>query len=280
MEADLSAVIETALREDLGPEFTDITTEALVGNESGLALIIANQAGRAAGLDAAGAVFSRLEARARWTPLVDEGAEFAVGETIAEIRASLRTILSGERTALNLLSHLSGIATLTSQYVFAVSGTGARIFDTRKTLPGLRRLEKAAVVAGGGHNHRFGLYDALLIKDNHLVGGDIRAAVELCRRARPGQPVEVEVDTLDQLREVLGVRPEIVLLDNMDEEKVREAVALSKGKVEIEVSGGVSLRNVGTLARAGAERISIGALTQAAAPIDFSLSVVPEEAAP
>ncbi len=265
--------IEEALLEDLGAGFEDITTGALIKDERASARIVANGPGVIAGLGVAAAVFGRIDPDLSWETTLANGDVFESGAITATLGGPLGAILSGERTALNFLAHLSGIATLTGQFVEAVSGTAAEILDTRKTTPGLRHLEKAAVVAGGGRNHRFGLYDAILIKDNHLVGRDLAEAVRAVRSAHPGKQIEVEVDTLEQLHQALAAAADIVLLDNMDIAIIRRAIAAAKDRTIIEVSGGVDLDNVGPIARAGAKRISIGALTQSAPPIDFSLAV-------
>ncbi len=265
--------IEEALLEDLGAGFEDITTGALIKDERASARIVANGPGVIAGLGAAPAVFGRIDPDLSWETTLANGDAFESGAITATLSGSLGAILSGERTALNFLAHLSGIATLTGQFVEAVSGTAAEILDTRKTTPGLRHLEKAAVVAGGGLNHRFGLYDAILIKDNHLVGRDLAEAVRAVRSAHPGKQIEGEVDTLEQLHQALAAGADIVLLDNMDIATIRQATAAAKDRTIIEVSGGGDLDNVGPIARAGAKRISIGALTQSAPPVDFSLAV-------
>lgn len=265
--------IEEALLEDLGAGFEDITTGALIKDERASARIVANGPGVIAGLGVAQAVFGRIDPDLSWDTTLANGDAFESGAITATLSGPLGAILSGERTALNFLAHLSGIATLTGQFVEAVSGTAAEILDTRKTTPGLRHLEKAAVVAGGGLNHRFGLYDAILIKDNHLVGRDLAEAVRAVRSAHPGKQIEVEVDTLEQLHQALAAGADIVLLDNMDIATIRHAIAAAKDRTIIEVSGGVDLDNVGPIARAGAKRISIGALTQSAPPVDFSLAV-------
>ncbi len=267
-------LIEAALLEDLGEAFVDITTEALVGQEEAKANIVANQSGVAAGMTVAEAVFHRINPSVVWEPIVGDGDYFVGGSVVASVSGGLLGILKAERTALNFLAHLSGVATLTRRFVDEVKGTDAEIFDTRKTLPGLRVLEKEAVTVGGGVNHRFGLYDGILIKDNHLVGRDLMAAVSAARAAHSGKTIEVEVDTVVQLRMALDAEADIILLDNMDITTLASAIALAKGRAVIEVSGGVNLETVGPIARAGAQRISVGALTQAAAPVDFSLTVL------
>jgi len=266
-------IIDAALLEDLGEGFIDITTEALVGDGRASARIVANDPGVIAGLDVAAAVFMRIDPGLSWETPLGDGDVFGAGAVAATLTGRLSGILTAERTALNFLAHLSGIATLTRGFVKAVSGTTAEILDTRKTTPGLRRLEKAAVAAGGGRNHRFGLYDGILIKDNHLVGRDLVEAVRSARSVYPDMRIEVEVDTIEQLHQALAARVDIVLLDNMDIATLRQAIALAKGRAVTEVSGSVDLESIGPIARAGAERISIGALTQSARPIDFSLAV-------
>ncbi len=276
LSAAITAAVKSALLEDLGPDYAagDITTTAVVGDRVGSAAISANQSGIIAGLPAAAAVFDALGTGVAWRADVKDGDRVASGQVVADLSGNLKIILEGERTALNFLSHLSGIATLTRQYVEAVAGTEAVIYDTRKTTPGQRLLEKYAVTVGGGRNHRLGLFDAILIKDNHLVGRTIGETVAMVRAARPDRRIEIEVETISQLVEAIEAGVEIVLMDNMDQTMLKEAVAIAKGKVEIEVSGGINLDNVGAVAAAGAERISVGAITQGAPPLDFSLAVL------
>jgi len=221
-------------------------------------------------LDAADAAFSEL--------VQPDGAIVAGGAAVLEIRGRARSILTAERVALNFLQRLSGIATLTHQFVEAAGKNGAKILDTRKTTPGLRKFEKAAVVAGGGVNHRFGLYDMVLVKDNHLLAraglAKLTAAIEQVRRERPGMRIEVEADNLDQVRAFLEIEGiEIILLDNMRAAEMREAVAIGKGKVKFEASGGISLKNIRQIAATGVDYVSIGALTHSAPAIDFSLEL-------
>ncbi len=294
LEADFCAVLRLAIREDLG-EAGDWTTRALVPEAAmGRAAVVARQAGVAAGLRGASLIFDQIDPRVRWVPLAVDGDEVAPGQAIARVVGPARGLLVAERVLLNMLGRLSGIATLTRRYVDAVAGTKARIFDTRKTTPGWRRLEKYAVRCGGGWNHRTGLFEAVLIKDNHLAFGaesDADAALRytpatavlrartyleahLAEPARSQVIVEVEVDTLAQLDEVLPARPDIVLLDNMPPEQMREAVArrdrLVPG-VDLEASGGVSLQTVRAIAASGVDRISVGALTHSAVGLDIGL---------
>jgi nicotinate-nucleotide pyrophosphorylase (carboxylating) len=265
--------VAAALEEDLGGA-GDITTEAIVPPDAqGEAAIVARKAGVVAGLDLAEAAFKALDPDTRFVRIIEDGGKVAGGGTIAHISAKTRALLTGERTALNFLGRLSGIATLTASFVKAVEGTGARIACTRKTTPGLRIFEKYAVRAGGGVNHRFGLYDAVLVKDNHIAAaGGLAKALERLR-ARSGHVVktEVEVDTLDQLEEALRFPIDAVLLDNMDVETLRKAVKLVAGRIVTEASGGVTLENVREIASTGVDLISVGALTHSPRNLDSSL---------
>jgi len=270
----IGLVVERALLEDVGPG--DLTTNALVSVEvQARAQLLLKEPGVVAGVDVALAVFRALSPAMQSDILVPDGRYCPGPRTvIATIVGSARAILTGERTALNLLSHLSGIATVTRRYVDAVAGTGAVILDTRKTTPGLRVLDKYAVRAGGGTNHRVGLYDAILIKDNHIAAaGGVRPAVELARSAAPGRPIEVETDTLDQVREAIAAGADQILLDNMTLERLREAVALVAGRCPLEASGGVTLATVRAIAETGVDAISVGALTHSAPSLDVSLEV-------
>lgn len=265
--------VAAALEEDLGAA-GDITTDAIVSADAqGEAEIVARKAGVVAGLDLAEAAFRALDPEAKFTRVVEDGGKVAAGGTIAQVSAKTRALLTGERTALNFLGRLSGIATLTAAYVAAVEGTHAKIACTRKTTPSLRAFEKYAVRAGGGVNHRFGLYDAILVKDNHIAaaGGLANALHRLRPRAGHLVKVEVEVDTLDQLEEALRFPIDAVLLDNMDVATLKEAVALVKGRVVTEASGGVTLETVREIAETGVDVISVGALTHSARSLDSSL---------
>jgi len=265
--------VSAALEEDLGLA-GDVTTDAIIpADAKSEAAIVARQAGVVAGLDLAEAAFKALDPATRFTRIVDDGGKVAEGGTIAEISAKTRALLTGERTALNFLGRLSGIATLTAAFVAAVEGTGARIACTRKTTPGLRALEKYAVRTGGGVNHRFGLYDAVLVKDNHIAAAGGLANALRSLRARSGHLVriEVEVDTLDQLEEALRFPIDAVLLDNMDVGTLKKAVKLVAGRVVTEASGGVALETVREIASTGVEVISVGALTHSPRNLDSSL---------
>ena len=268
----LERVVEAALAEDIGEG--DVTTDATVdADEVGVAELVTRAPGVVAGLAAAEAVYRALDPDIRFEPLVEDGTVLAEPRPVATVAGSLRAILTGERTALNLLGRLSGIATLTRRYVYAVEGTGVAILDTRKTTPGLRFLEKHAVACGGGRNHRFGLDDGVLVKDNHLrAAGSVRAAVERIRAATD-LPVEVECDTLTQVEEALAAGADAILLDNMSLEDLRAAVALARGRARLEASGGITIETVRSVAETGVDEISIGALTHSAPSLDVSLEL-------
>ena len=273
--AEIDRVVRLALREDVGSG--DLTTDALVGPLLRLrAEILLKEPGVVAGLPLAAAVFRALSADIFFEPLVADGAILSrPGQAVARLQGPARAILTGERTALNLLGQLSGIATLTRRFVDAVAGTGAVILDTRKTTPGLRAVEKYAVRCGGGRNHRFGLYDAILIKDNHLqAAGGVGPAVAAARAALPGRPVEVEVDTIAQVDEALAAGADRILLDNMSVGQLHEAVAHVGGRVPLEASGGVTLATVRAIAATGVDVISVGAVTHSALSLDVSLEVL------
>lgn len=270
---ELEAVISNALAEDLG-EKGDITTVSLfpepyqVGAE-----IVARERGVLAGLPAAKAVFGQLSSETAFTALVDEGQSFAADQCLAELKGDVRAVLAGERTALNLVGRLSGIATLTSRFV-AEAGA-VKIRDTRKTTPGLRSLEKYAVAVGGGFNHRKGLFDGVIIKDNHLraLGEGLKDAVAALLKADKG-PVEVEVETMGELEAALTAGVNIIMLDNMSLKEIEDAVVLVARRAMLEVSGGVDLENVAAIAETGVDWISVGALTHGAASTDISLEII------
>ena len=265
--------VATALEEDLGG-VGDITTNTIIPPDAqGDASIIVRKPGVIAGLDLAAASFKSLDPHVRFTRIVEDGSKVEVGATIARIAGKTRALLTGERTALNFFGRLSGIATLTAGYVAAVEGTHAKIVETRKTTPGLRALEKYAVRCGGGTNHRFGLYDAVLVKDNHIAAaGGLAEALNAVRTAVGHLvKIEVEVDTLDQLEKVLRFPIDAVLLDNMDAGTLKRAIALVKGRVITEASGGVTLESVREIAKTGVDLISVGALTHSARSLDSSL---------
>jgi len=265
-------VVLAALAEDIGAG--DVTTEATVAPDSvGTAELLVKEAGVVCGLRAAETAFRALDPEIRFEALASDGDHVEPPAVVARLTGSERAILTAERVALNFLGRLSGIATLTRRYVDAVAGTGAAVLDTRKTTPGLRALEKDAVAAGGGRNHRFGLDDAVLIKDNHLrAAGSIAAAIALVRAATD-LPVEVECDTLVQVAEALDAGVEAILLDNMPLEELQAAVALVDGRARLEASGGVTLETIRAIAETGVDEISVGALTHSARSLDVSLEL-------
>jgi quinolinate synthase len=269
--AAAAPLIELALAEDIGPG--DVTSDSVLPGDLILdGRIIAKKAGVIAGLPVAGAVFRRVDPALRFTARLPDGARVRPGDVVAEVSGPARAMLAAERTALNFLQRLSGIATLTRAFVDAVAGSGATILDTRKTHPGYRVLEKYAVRMGGGQNHRMGLYDMVMIKDNHIdAAGSLSAAVERARAAHPDLPIEVEVRSLDELRQALPLGVDRILLDNMDLEQMRAAVELVGGQTPLEASGGVTLENVAAIAATGVDYISVGALTHSAPALDLSM---------
>jgi nicotinate-nucleotide pyrophosphorylase (carboxylating) len=264
-------LIDRALAEDVGPG--DVTTTTLVPEDAtGRATLTQKAPGVIAGLAVAEAVFKRVDPELRWRAHAEEGV-WREGGLVAEVAGASRSILTGERVALNLLQRLSGVATMTARYVAAAEGTRARILDTRKTTPGLRALEKQAVITGGGVNHRAGLYDAILIKENHaaMAGGVGEATRQALAAASNGMLVEVECQTLDEVRDALDAGAPRILLDNMTNDELRAAVDLTAGRAELEASGGVSLDTVRGIAETGVDYISVGALTHSAPALDISL---------
>ncbi len=267
-----------ALAEDIGSG--DLTSEFFVPDEQRSARVFAKEKAIVAGVETAAEVFRRVNPALVTTIVADSGTQVSEGATVLEITGPIRSILTAERVALNFLQHLSGVATLTRRYVDAAGKHKARILDTRKTTPGLRALEKAAVVAGGGVNHRMGLYDTALVKDNHLMANsgveELSKAIRAFRLAHPGVRIELEADTLDQVREFVVLEGvDAILLDNMSTGELREAVRLRTGMLAFEASGGVSLETVGAIASTGVDFISVGALTHSAPAIDFSLELLP-----
>ena len=283
--AAFARLVEQALVEDLDTvdisPGADLTSSWILpqGTQS-RGRIITRQEGIIAGLEIARAVFQRLDSAIVFTPKLTDGSPVSAASLLVDLQGPAQALLTGERTALNFLQHLSGIATLTGAFVKAIAGTAARITDTRKTTPGFRLLEKYAVRLGGGVNHRLGLYDAVLIKENHAapVGGP-RAAVKSARQAAAGHrqehiPIFVETRNLDEVRAVLSAQPDRIMLDNMDTASLRQAVQLirhTKPQIEIEATGGVTLENVRNVALTGVDLISIGALTHSAPALDLSL---------
>ena len=273
---EIRRVVQLALAEDIGSG--DITTLATVPEGAcGKAVMRAREPMVVAGLPLAEAVFRGLSPAPRTTRVAGEGDRVKAGQALLQIEGPARAILSAERVALNFVQRLCGIATLTNQFVAAIQGTRARILDTRKTTPGLRWLEKYAVTCGGGHNHRFGLFDQVLIKDNHLATlrnaspNPIAAAVKCARDQNPQRPIEVEADTLEQVEQALAAGADIVLLDNMNLVQMRVAVQQAKGQAKTEASGGVNLGTVRQIAETGVDYISVGALTHSARAVDIAL---------
>jgi nicotinate-nucleotide pyrophosphorylase (carboxylating) len=272
----LDELVSAALREDLGDAGFDgdVTTRFVVDAElMGEARLIAKSGGVLSGVDVAARVFETVRPPCHYVALLQDGARLESGDEVARVEGRLGSILTAERTALNFMQRLSGIATVTRRYADALASyPNVTLLDTRKTTPGLRSLERAAVRAGGGHNHRDGLWDAILIKDNHVAAaGGVTEAIERARRAR--MPIEVEVDTLEQLQEALGAGAEMILLDNMPPELMRRAVEMTAGRARLEASGGMTLEGAVAAAKAGVDRISVGALTHSAPALDLSLEV-------
>jgi nicotinate-nucleotide pyrophosphorylase (carboxylating) len=264
-------LVQRALDEDL----PDITAEAMFDPaDRGTAELVIKAAGVIAGLEFAELTFAMLDSSARFIARVEDGATVKPGDVVAEVNAGVIALLAGERTALNFVQRASGIATMTRAYVDAISGTTAKIYDTRKTAPGLRLLDKYAVAAGGGENHRMGLFDMFLVKNNHIDrAGSIRAAVERIRSRNMPQKIMVEVRNTDELDQALAVQPDFILLDNMTVDQMRDAVQRTAGRVPLEASGGITLDNVRAVAESGVERISIGALTHSVKALDISMRV-------
>jgi nicotinate-nucleotide pyrophosphorylase (carboxylating) len=272
---ELDALVRRALQEDVGPG--DVTTEATVpANARAQALIVQKAAGVVYGLRVASCVFEVLDPEATVEQLAPEGVWNQPGTQLLCVRGKARALLTGERTALNFLGHLSGIATMAAQAARAVAGTGAKVLDTRKTTPGLRALEKEAVAAGGASNHRRGLYDAILIKENHIAAaGGVAAAVSRARAAAPRLATTLEVEVRDEaeIDQALAAGAPRLLLDNMDDAALRSAVAQVAGRAELEASGGVTLATLQDRARTGVEWVSVGALTHSAPALDVSMTL-------
>jgi len=271
----IDKIIEQALLEDIGTG--DITTEFIIpSNLKAKGIIKTSEEGVVAGLDIICLVFKKLDPEICFQSKIKDGKNILPGEVLAKITGSARTILKGERVALNFLQRMSGIATITSKFCQEVKDLPVRIVDTRKTTPGLRILEKYAVRMGGGYNHRFGLYDAVLIKDNHIAAaGGIKSAVNSVRKQISHTVnIEVEVENLSQLQEALEIKVDIIMLDNMNLETVKEAVKMVKGEVLIEASGGITLEKVRKIAQTGVDLISVGALTHSVKSLDISMEII------
>ncbi len=266
-------LVKAALAEDLAGG-VDVTSVATIAADAELkAEFVARESGVVVGIEMAKAVLTEVGV-AGIEVLVQDGASVKAGDVLIEVTGNARAILLAERTALNFLGHLSGIATLTNQWVKAIAGTKCEIRDTRKTTPGWRELEKFAVHMGGGTNHRMSLSDAALIKDNHIAAaGGVKAAFNAVRSAFPTAPIEIEVDTLEQLAEVLPLKPDLVLLDNMTPEQCRAAVSLVAGQTKLEASGGITLDKARSYAETGVDFLAIGALTHSAKNFDIGLDV-------
>ncbi|MFA6597504.1 MAG: carboxylating nicotinate-nucleotide diphosphorylase [Ignavibacteriaceae bacterium] len=272
---EIERVIITALKEDISTG--DITTDLLISKrQKAKAFFLAKEDGIIAGLHIAKIVFQKLDKTVSWKFFMKEGEHVAAGTKIAEVSGSLRALLTGERTALNILQRMSGIATATSNYVALVKETNAKILDTRKTVPGLRMLDKYAVKIGGGTNHRIGLFDMVLIKDNHIkAAGDITTAVSTIRK-RLTKKIKIEVETrnLEEVREALSCKVEIIMLDNMTIAEMKKAVKIIDGKAAVEASGNVNLKTVRAIAKTGVDYISVGALTHSVKALDISMKIL------
>lgn len=273
--ADMYDPVFAALAEDVGPG--DVTAAFFVPQElKGIGRIVAKQDAILSGIGTAASVFARVDPSLESRVICESGTRVSAGDAVLEIAGPVRSILTGERAALNFVQRLSGVATLTRRFVEAIAGTDAEILDTRKTTPGLRGLEKQAVKDGGGRNHRFGLYDMAMVKDNHLAAGsvDLQEAINRLHSQMPHVRIELEADTLDQVKHFLTLEGvDVVLLDNMSLDQMREAVRMTAGRVKLEASGGVTLDTVADIARTGVDYVSVGALTHSAPAADFSLEL-------
>jgi nicotinate-nucleotide pyrophosphorylase (carboxylating) len=274
LSQDIYECIQRALAEDIGSG--DVTTNSIVPAEADMrGQIIAKQAGTIAGLDIAKIVYQTVDPQVNFRSQVDEGASVENHQVLALVSGRTRSLLTAERTAMNFLGRMSGIASLTRQFVEAVAGTNAIILDTRKTAPGLRTVDKLAVTRGGGQNHRIGLYDMILIKDNHIdFAGSITEAISRARALSSGLEVEVEARTMKDVREALAANVERILLDNMTPQELTEAVKLTAGRAKLEASGNVTLETVRRIAETGVDFISVGALTHSTKVFDVSFDYI------
>jgi nicotinate-nucleotide pyrophosphorylase (carboxylating) len=274
-------ILSLALAEDIGDG--DVTTQYFTGpNRRASAKIVARESCIVAGLNVAAEVFRRVDAEIQTQKLLRDGAHMQPDDVAMELRGRAASLLTAERTALNFLQRLSGVATLASKYVAAVRGTPAKILDTRKTTPGMRLLEKAAVAAGGGANHRLGLHDMVMVKDNHLAAHtsleELQASILRVKSKRPSIRIELEADTLEQVRQFLTLEGvDMILLDNMTLSELREAVSMRRPRVAFEASGGVTLKTVRQIAETGVDFISVGELTHSARAVDLALEISPDE---
>lgn len=275
--ASVKYFIQRSLDEDIGSG--DITSTLLIPkNHKSIAVMIAKAPFVLAGMPFVEEVFKILDDNVSVEILADEGMKVKKGDIVAKLHGRTRSLLTGERVAVNILQHLSGVATITEKYVAKIKGLNAKVVDTRKTFPGMRFMEKYAVKMGGGKNHRFGLYDGILIKDNHIeaVGG-IENALAKATEGRYMSRIEIEVESIKELKEALAGNADIIMLDNMSLKDIREAVKIAKGKVTLEVSGNVSLENIREIAETGVDTISVGALTHSAPAVDISMKIVKSE---
>ena len=280
--ATMPDIIEIALEEDIGPG--DLTAAYFCENRPAKARIFAKEPAVLSGVGVAAETFSRVDSGIHAVATKNDGSTLEAGETVLEISGPLPSLLTAERVALNFIQHLSGVASFTRKFVDAIKGTNARILDTRKTTPGLRALQKKAVLDGGGSNHRMGLYDMVMVKDNHLAASStlqgLQSSILQLKTAHPNVRVELEADTIDQLRGFLGLSGvDVILLDNMTPELMREAVELAQRRVKLEASGGVTLDTVALIAATGVDYISIGALTHSVRAIDFSMEILESQSA-
>ena len=273
----IEKIIELAIEEDVYSG--DITTNSLIPEENlAVAEMTAKANGVVSGLEVAKMVFEKFDKNIKWEPLVDEGSLVKRGDKIVRVEGSYRTLLTAERIALNILQRMSGIATATSLYVAELSGTKTQLLDTRKTAPGMRILDKMAVKAGGGKNHRMGLYDMALIKDNHIkVAGGIAEAVSEVRASAPDIKIEVEVTNIEETRQAIDAGADIIMLDNMSNEQMAAAVKLINKRADTEASGNMNLERIKEVAKTGVDYISVGALTHSVTALDISMNIVPHK---
>ncbi|MDO9679712.1 MAG: carboxylating nicotinate-nucleotide diphosphorylase [Bacteroidales bacterium] len=274
----IKKIIELAIEEDVATG--DITTESIISaNSRAVAIMTAKAPGVISGIDVIKQVFEHFDKDVVWTPYVKEGEKVAKGDTILRVEGSYRALLTAERTALNILQRMSGIATKTSQFIKELEGTSTKILDTRKTAPGMRVLDKMAVKSGGGENHRIGLFDMVLIKDNHIkvAGGITKAVAQIRSKIPAGMLIETETTNLDEVREALEAGSDIIMLDNMENKTMADAVIMVKGKAKTEASGNMSLERLRGVALTGVDYISVGALTHSVTALDISMNIVEEK---
>jgi nicotinate-nucleotide pyrophosphorylase (carboxylating) len=274
----IKKIIELAIEEDVATG--DITTESIISaNSRAVAIMTAKAPGVISGIDVIKEVFEHFDKDIFWTPYVKEAEKVAKGDTIIRVEGSYRALLTAERTALNILQRMSGIASTTSQFIKELEGTSTKILDTRKTAPGMRVLDKMAVKSGGGENHRIGLFDMVLIKDNHInvAGGITKAVAQIRSKIPAGMLIETETTNLDEVREALEAGSDIIMLDNMENKTMADAVIMVKGKAKTEASGNMSLERLRGVALTGVDYISVGALTHSVTALDISMNIVEEK---